>query len=91
VVNAALWLPQSYPPPIQPTTPSYQTQDLDPPAEMRRQYRELAEAVAPHVDVLLAETLSTAEEALAVAEATAGLGESLFEVLCPVAHSWWRT
>jgi hypothetical protein len=53
---------------------SYQTQGLNTPDDMRRQYREIAETLAPYVDVLLAETLSTAEEAAAAAEATAGLG-----------------
>ena len=53
---------------------SYQWEGLDPPDEVRAQYAEIARALAPHVDVLLAETLSTVEEAQAAAEASAGLG-----------------
>lgn len=53
---------------------SYQTQDLEPPPEMERQYREMSEALAPYVDIFLAETLSTCQEAVAAAAATASLG-----------------
>ncbi|KAI8466981.1 MAG: Homocysteine S-methyltransferase [Monoraphidium minutum] len=63
---------------LPPLKESYQWEGLDPPDEMRAQYRELAEALAPHADVLLAETLSTAAEAAAVAAATARLGKPLW-------------
>jgi hypothetical protein len=38
------------------------------------QYAALAAALAPHVDLFLAETLCTGAEAAAAAEATTGLG-----------------
>jgi hypothetical protein len=52
---------------------SYQSDSL-PELEMRAQYACTASALLQHVDMFLAETLSTPGEAIAAAAATAGLG-----------------
>jgi S-methylmethionine-dependent homocysteine/selenocysteine methylase len=43
---------------------------------MQQEYRQIAQALAPYVDVFLAETLSTVAEAQAALQATAQLGEA---------------
>lgn len=63
---------------LPPLKESYQTEGLDCYEDMVQQYREIADALAPHVDLFLAETLSTSTEARAAAEATAGLGKPLW-------------
>jgi hypothetical protein len=58
---------------------SYQTTGLPLAADMQAQYMEIARALDPHVDMFLAETLSTAAEAQAAAAAAAAIapGEPL--------------
>lgn len=51
--------------------PSYQTSDMPNGAAMQAQYAAIASALRPYVDVLLAETLSTAAEAQAALAAAA--------------------
>lgn len=41
---------------------------------MVQEYRQIAQALSPSVDLFLAETLSTAAEARAALQATEGLG-----------------
>lgn len=52
---------------------SYQTTGLPVAADMQAQYMEIARALDPHVDMFLAETLSTAAEAHAAAAAAAAI------------------
>jgi S-methylmethionine-dependent homocysteine/selenocysteine methylase len=50
---------------------SYQTTNLPDAAAMQGQYADIARALQPYVDILLAETLSTAAEAKAALAAAA--------------------
>ncbi|GBF99997.1 hypothetical protein Rsub_12724 [Raphidocelis subcapitata] len=63
---------------LPPLKESYQSDGLCPHDEAVQQYRDLAEAMAPHVDLFLAETLAAGGEAEAAAEATATLGKPLW-------------
>ena len=53
---------------------SYQTEGLPSADDMRREYRALAAALAPHADVLLCETLATVAEGVAAGTAASETG-----------------
>ncbi len=57
---------------------SYQPERVPPVSELEPLYREQADRLAPHVDCLLAETLSTASEAVAAARAARAVDRPLW-------------
>ncbi|KAF8073169.1 yitJ [Scenedesmus sp. PABB004] len=63
---------------LPPLRESYQCAGLPNDAALASEYAELADALAPHVDLFLAETLSTAAEAHAALQATAGRGKPVW-------------
>ena len=65
---------------------SYQTGGLPDAASLRAQYTDIALALLPHVDVFLAETLSTVAEAQAALEAAAQAAPGVCSVYTDCGH-----
>ncbi|GAB4816181.1 hypothetical protein N2152v2_003227 [Parachlorella kessleri] len=60
---------------LPPLQESYQTHGLPSPDDMQQQYRQIAAALLPHVDLLLCETLATVAEGLAAATVASESGK----------------
>ena len=69
-----VWIAGSLPP----LHGSYRPDRVRPYAEIEPLYREQAEILAPHVDLLLCETMSSAEEAVAAAAAACATGKPVW-------------
>ena len=69
-----VWIAGSLPP----LHGSYRPDLVRPYAEIEPLYREQAEILAPHVDLLLCETMSSAEEAVAAAAAACATGKPVW-------------
>ena len=63
---------------LPPLATSYRSEEVGEDDEILSQYREMAEQLAPHVDLLLCETLSSAREARAAATAATETGQTVW-------------
>lgn len=63
---------------LPPLATSYRADEVGPDDEILAQYREMTDLLAPHVDLLLCETLSCAREARAAASAATESGQTVW-------------
>ena len=63
---------------LPPLATSYRPEEVGEDGELLSQYREMAARLAPHVDLLLCETLSSAREARAAATAATETGQTVW-------------